>query len=416
MVAEQEKTAFHQTEVGEIPSDWEVKSISEIISLMTNGFVGTVKSHYTDYDEGVLYIQGYNVEENSFNFNGIKRVTVEFHKHHAKSCLQEGDLLTVQTGDIGVTTVVTKELEGSNCHALIITRFRAGKAASKFYSYYFNFYTGRRQLKEIETGSTMKHINIGDMKELLIPYPTLAEQTAIATALTDADALITQLSTLIAKKKAIKQGAMQELLTPKEGWEEKKLGEIGDCIIGLTYSPSNVRATGKLVLRSSNIQDNKLAYENNVFVNIDVTEKITTRKGDILICVRNGSRNLIGKCAYIDGRAVGETFGAFMSVFRSQYNDFVFHVLQSNHIQRQIEETIGATINQLTNKNLNSFEIPFPSKEEQTRIAQILSDMDAEIEKLEQQLACPPPLRRNQLMLESLPFLIYTVGGTILQG
>src|SRR5659263_1194 len=91
---------YKQTEVGVIPEDWEVKPISEITALMTNGFVGTVKLHYVDNDNGILYIQGYNVEENSFNFNGIKRVNHEFHKQHSKSCLQEGDLLTIQTGEI----------------------------------------------------------------------------------------------------------------------------------------------------------------------------------------------------------------------------------------------------------------------------------------------------------------------------
>lgn len=214
-------SGYKLTEVGVIPSDWKTKPISEITALMTNGFVGTIKSHYTDYENGILYIQGYNVEENAFNFNGIKRVSHEFHKQHLKSCLQEGDLLTVQTGDIGVTTVVPKELAGANCHALIITRFKKNAADSRFYSHYFNFSEGRKRLKEIETGSTMKHINVGDMFQMVIPYPPKTEQTAIATALNDTDQLITQLEQLIAKKRNIKQGAMQALLKPKAGWEEK---------------------------------------------------------------------------------------------------------------------------------------------------------------------------------------------------
>ena len=73
---------------------------------MTNGFVGTATTQYTESNDGVLYIQGYNVEENSFNFRGIKRVNQKFHKNHLKSCLKEGDLLTVQTGDVGLTTIV----------------------------------------------------------------------------------------------------------------------------------------------------------------------------------------------------------------------------------------------------------------------------------------------------------------------
>jgi type I restriction enzyme, S subunit len=195
--------------------DWEVIPIKELISLMTNGFVGVVKSHYTDFENGVLYIQGYNVEENSFNFNGIKRVTFDFHQQHLKSSLQEGDLLTIQTGDIGVTTVVPKILEGSNCHALIITRFKKGKVEPKFYSYYFNFSQGRNRLKEIETGSTMKHINVGDMIQMLIPYPNKTEQTRIAQILSDMDAEIEALEKKLAKYKMLKQGMMQNLLTGK---------------------------------------------------------------------------------------------------------------------------------------------------------------------------------------------------------
>ena len=86
-------------------------------------------------------------------------------------------------------------------------------------------------------------------------------------------------------------------------WDLKTLGEIGEVIVGLTYSPNDVREYGTLVLRSSNIQDNKLVYQNNVFVQMDLPERVIVREGDLLICVRNGSRNLIGKSVLIDKNA-----------------------------------------------------------------------------------------------------------------
>ncbi|KAB1154790.1 restriction endonuclease subunit S [Flavobacterium luteum] len=377
---------FIETEIGLIPSDWEVMKLGNMTKLMTNGFVGIAKTHYTENRDGVLYIQGYNVEENSFKFKGIKKVTLEFHLNNSKSCLKKDDLLTVQTGDVGLTTIVPKYLEGSNCHALIITRFKKNRYNALFYCYYLNSKTGRGRLKEIETGTTMKHINVGELIHFEVPVPTTVEQTLIASALSNTDSWITNLENLLTKKRQIKQGALQELLKPKKGWEVKKLGDVGECIIGLTYSPDNVTSEGKLVLRSSNVKDNKLVFSDTVFVNVEVSEKLITRKGDILICVRNGSRNLIGKCAYIDGRGVGETFGAFMSVFRSNYNAYIFQVFQSNIIKKQIEEHLGATINQITNKSLNSFQIPFPTIKEQEYIVDILSDMDAEIEQLETKL------------------------------
>ena len=377
------KAGYKMTEVGIMPKEWEVKKMSELTTLITNGFVGTIKSHYTESNDGVIYIQGYNVEENSFNYTGIKKVTKEFHKLHSKSCLQEGDLLTIQTGDVGLTTIVPEELVGTNCHALIISRFKSEKYYPKYFSFYLNSLIGRARLKEIEVGSTMKHINVGDLIHFLVPIPTKAEQTAIATALSDADALISSLEKLIAKKRNIKQGAMQKLLQPKEGWEVKRLGDIGECIIGLTYTPENVKESGTLVLRSSNIQKNTLKYEDNVFVNCKIPEKLINQKNDILICVRNGSRDLIGKCALLIGTAIGQTFGAFMSVYRSPFNQFVFILFQSNIIKKQIDEHLGATINQITNKSLNSFQIPFPPPEEQKQIVDIVSEMDGELVALE---------------------------------
>jgi len=138
-----------------------------------------------------------------------------------------------------------------------------------------------------------------------------------------------------------------------EDWKVKTLGEIGEALIGLTYKPSDVRSDGVLVLRSSNVYDGALRFDDNVFVEMDVPEKIMVMPGDILICVRNGSRDLIGKCAQIDKRAQGMTFGAFMAVFRSPFHNFVYHQFQSRVIKHQIREHLGATINQITNNHHN---------------------------------------------------------------
>jgi type I restriction enzyme, S subunit len=167
-------------------------------------------------------------------------------------------------------------------------------------------------------------------------------------------------------------------------WDVKYLAELGENIIGLTYSPNNVKDYGHLVLRSSNIQNNKLAFENNVFVEMDLPQRVIVKENDILICVRNGSKNLIGKCALIDKQTEGSAFGAFMSVYRTDYSSYIFYQFQSNLIQKQIDEVMGATINQLTNKDLATFQIPIPpTKAEQTAIATALSDADTLISSLE---------------------------------
>jgi type I restriction enzyme, S subunit len=171
-------------------------------------------------------------------------------------------------------------------------------------------------------------------------------------------------------------------------WEVKSLGKIGECIIGLTYSPNDVKDYGTLVLRSSNVQNNKLAFENNVFVKMELPERVFVKENDILICVRNGSKHLIGKSALIDKKTKGSAFGAFMAIYRTEFSKIVFYNFQSNIIQKQIDENLGATINQITNKNLASYKIPLPPTfEEQTLIATTLTNTDTWITNLEKLLA-----------------------------
>ena len=170
-----------------------------------------------------------------------------------------------------------------------------------------------------------------------------------------------------------------------EDWKVSTMGSIGKALIGLTYSPTDVRNFGTLVLRSSNIQNGRLDFKDNVFVEMEIPERAITKENDILICVRNGSRRLIGKCTLIDKKTAGSAFGAFMSVFRSDQNQFICFQFESQVIQKQINEILGATINQITNRDLNRFQIPLPpTKAEQEAIAEALSDADALIESLEQ--------------------------------
>ncbi|HIF9460047.1 TPA: restriction endonuclease subunit S [Photobacterium damselae] len=161
------------------------------------------------------------------------------------------------------------------------------------------------------------------------------------------------------------------------GWSLIKLKDIGKCINGLTYSPKNVVDNGLLVLRSSNVQGAKLAFDDNVYVNIDIASDSKTKVGDILLCVRNGSKNLIGKSAFIDESAEGLAHGAFMSLFRSNNTpNYTFQLFQSSRFFQQVNQNLGATINSINSGNLNQFKFPYPPLAERKKIAQILSTWD----------------------------------------
>lgn len=167
------------------------------------------------------------------------------------------------------------------------------------------------------------------------------------------------------------------------GWEQIKLGKIGKAIIGLTYSPNDVvHSGGTLVLRSSNIKGNKIDYKDQVRVKIPVSEKFITKKGDILICARNGSKKLIGKNAYIDEHSANNAFGAFMCVYRTKSSRYISWFFQSESFKRQIARDLGPTINQVTSGNLISFKILLPPLPEQEKIVEVLETWDNYLEKL----------------------------------
>ena len=183
-----------------------------------------------------------------------------------------------------------------------------------------------------------------------------------------------------------------------DDWDVIAMGQISQCLIGLTYSPLDVRDFGTLVLRSSNVQNGRLEFDDNVFVDMDIPARAITRENDILICVRNGSRQLIGKCALIDGKTAGSAFGAFMSVLRSDSAKFLFFEFQSSILKRQIDEVMGATINQITNKNMATFKVIWPpTKAEQDVITAALSDADALIDSLEQLITKKRSLKQGAM-------------------
>lgn len=163
-------------------------------------------------------------------------------------------------------------------------------------------------------------------------------------------------------------------------WNLQKLGQLGESIIGLTYSPDNIAEEGTLVLRSSNIKDNKIVYLDNVYVNMDIPDKLITIENDVLICSRNGSRALIGKSALIGKDNINNSFGAFMTLFRSDYGAFIFQLIQTTAFFKQIHQNLGATINQITSKDLNNMKFYVPKNEEKEKIASFFSLIDKKIE------------------------------------
>lgn len=165
-------------------------------------------------------------------------------------------------------------------------------------------------------------------------------------------------------------------------WGVRRLRHLGTARNGLTYSPEDIVEDGIKVLRSSNIQNNALDFNDTVFIQMRIPSNLVLKEGDLLICSRNGSRELIGKCALIDKENARNTYGAFMCVFRSKYNRFIQKVFQGDVFDYYLATFTTATINQLTNNNLYNIQIPFPPDEEQEVVIEYLDNRTQQIDTL----------------------------------
>jgi len=381
---------FKQTEIGLIPSDWEAKKLGDLIKLK-NGYAFS-SDNFSNSGPIVLTPGNFKLNGGLY-FND--RNTIRYSGNISKEMVfQNGDLLIVMTdltpdcnllGKPGLVNSDEKVLHNQRIGKISI----ANHSVLKDYLYWF-FVSElfSKRMKETATGSTVRHTSVGSINNSKIPLPpTKIEQTAIATALSDADGLITSLEKLIAKKRNIKQGAMQELLRPKEGWVVKKLGEVIEKIIGGgTPSRSNkLYWCGEIPW---------VTVKDFATFNPCMSQEYITKEG-----LKNSASHLIPKGTLITSTrmAVGKAIiyqvdvsinQDLKAIFPKSNLDilFLFHWFERNAVSIESLGS-GSTVMGISLGELKNIEIAIPStKVAQLAIATILSDMDTEISILEKKL------------------------------
>ena len=192
--ARKKQYEYYRDELLTFGDDVEWKALGAEFPFIRNGFVGTVTPFFTDAEKGVRYLQGTNIHNGVISDNAIYHITKEFHQKCSRTELKANDILMVQSGHVGESAVVGEKYKGSNCHALIVMS-NGGKCNSKFVNYFFQSTDGKKRLKKITTGGTIKHILASKMKKFLIPIPPLTKQKEIVAILDKFDALVNDIST-----------------------------------------------------------------------------------------------------------------------------------------------------------------------------------------------------------------------------
>ena len=323
----------------------------------------------------------------------------------------------VRHGDVIISTVRTylqaiAEIRNPPANLIASTGFAVVRPRSDVFDANYCKYAMREPefLVEVErrsVGVSYPAINTSDLADIPIHIHSVPQQRAIADYLdretARLDALVAAkervLGLLAEKRKALITRAVTRGLDPHAllrdsgipwlgkipaHWILKRLKHVGRAIIGLTFDPADTvtDSSGVLVLRASNVRDQKIVLDDNLFVVTDIPKSLRTRVGDILICSRSGSRALIGKNALIEQAAAGLTFGAFMTVFRSPYNEYLFYIFNSPLFDYQAGAFSTSTINQLTVETLNGMEVPLPPSSEQRAIVASLRERTSRLDRL----------------------------------
>ncbi|MDX2230548.1 MAG: restriction endonuclease subunit S [Leptolyngbyaceae cyanobacterium bins.349] len=206
-----EGKGYQQTEIGVIPEDWDVKSLLELSERITVGIASAATHAYRT--RGIPLIRNQNIKPNKLDDDDILYISEEYELRFKNKRLQKGDLLTARTGYPGTTCIVPEEFELAQSFTTLITRPNHAKVDCQFLSFFINSDSGQSFFEQNQIGGGQKNVNAGTLRNLLVPLPSLKEQRAIATVLSDMDAEIAALETRLAKTQSIKQGMMQALLT-----------------------------------------------------------------------------------------------------------------------------------------------------------------------------------------------------------
>lgn len=368
---------FKHTEVGLIPSDWDVKTLGEVADVVGGGTPSTFNASY--WNGNINWFTPTEIGDKKHLFESKRKITIEGLKNSSAKLLPVGTILLTSRASIGDVGILKVE----SCTNQGFQSLVAKESNSNEFLYYL-ILTLKQKILQNASGSTFLEISPSKLKSIKISVPKLPEQTAIATALNDADTLIQKLEQLIAKKRNIKTGAMQALLKPKEGWEVKKLGQLCGRI-----------TTGKLDANAMKHDGEYRFYtcaKDYFFI-----DKYAFDDEALLI---SGNGENVGYVHYYKGK-----FNAYQRTY--VLTGFLLNV---HYIKKYLDKFLASKIEVEVNAGntpyirkgtLTEMDIFFPKDEtEQTQIAKILSDMDNEIQELEKQLEKYKMLKQG--MMQSL--------------
>ncbi len=394
------RVGFKQTEVGVIPEDWLVRKLGDLATVRDG-------THQTPryVPVGVPF---YSVEHvTSGDFKNTKFISEAEHRFLTRTCkIETGDILMTRIGSIGDCKLIDWDVNASFYVSLALLKVNPNVSAA-YISQYSNSASFKREIELHSLQSAIpKKINLGPISEIKIALPPADEQHAIATTLSNVDALLAKIDQFIAKKRDLKQAAMQQLLTGQTRlpgfsgeWDVKRLGDLFAFSGGHTASRDQLSSSGYCYLHYGDIHKSTKTYIDLEAEYLDIP-KLTVRLSDVTpsAMLKDGDVVFVDASEDDDGTSrhvvvVNPLEKPYISGLHTIVakakddlldNSFKRFCFQTRDIKQQFQFfAVGTKVSGISKTSIAKIELRFPSKAEQTAIASILSDMDAELAALQ---------------------------------
>ncbi|MBL0502674.1 restriction endonuclease subunit S [Aeromonas caviae] len=405
---------YKQTEVGVIPEDWDIKELQQICRVPITYGIVQCGPHIVN---GIPYIRVSDMTARELDIDGMQRTSPQIAAAFARSTVDEGDIVYALRGKLGFVRSVPPSVAGAN---LTQGTARISPVSNVFGRYVFWALQSPRSLEQATQGakgSTFVEITLASLKEIKIPVPRhKEEQKVIADALSDIDELIAGLEQLITKKQAIKTATMQQLLTgrtrlppfskrsdgtPKgykqselgqipEDWEVVSLGDASQFINGRAYALHEWESSGVPVIRLQNLTGRGDEY---YYSNLQLPERQYCDFGDLLFMWSA----TFGPVIWKGSKAIYHYHIWKIECKGGNNKTFLFYLLGDMTERLKNNSSSGGTMLHLTKEKMESTKTISPSVEEQTAIGNVLSDMDSELNTLEQKLAKARDLKQGMM-------------------
>ncbi|EOM9846302.1 restriction endonuclease subunit S [Campylobacter upsaliensis] len=400
--------------LGEIPQSWEIRRLKHLTILFTGESIKDAdKDKYSIVENAIPYIATKDIELDSNDVNYNNGMFIQNDDTGFKRAYKNSTLLCLEGANAGKKIAfLNQEVCFVNKLCCISNKSKELDSKALFYFFQGSFFknTFFSNISGLIGGVTTTQL--GNFK---IPLPPLQEQKEIAEFLDKKCEKIQnyinkkqKLITLLQEKKqALINEAATKGLNPNiefknseieylglipHHWEVVKVKYIATTNIGLVYDPSEIATNenvGYPVLRANNIQNGKIDYKDVIYVAKKIDDKQLAISGDLLMCVRNGSENLLGKTAKIENNNF--SFGAFTAIIRSDLNNYLYWIFQTEMLKKSISSFIVSIgIGQISQDDIKNFKIPLPPLQEQKEIAEFLDKkcekINSAIEKTKKQI------------------------------